>query len=128
MNHAEMTDRIATGEGFIAALDQSGGSTPKALTGYGIEDGSWTGEEEMFALIHDMRSRIIESPCFGNGKVIGAILLAIMLLNLIVMVMTRHIGPVLGILLQILGAVLGVIQVALGLLIIHNSLQLLWTS
>lgn len=74
MNHAEMTDRIATGEGFIAALDQSGGSTPKALTGYGIEDGSWTGEEEMFALIHDMRSRIIESRCFGNGKVIGAIL------------------------------------------------------
>ena len=72
MNNAEMTDRIATGEGFIAALDQSGGSTPKALTGYGIEDGSWAGEEEMFALIHDMRSRIIESPCFGNGKVIGA--------------------------------------------------------
>lgn len=74
MNHAEMTDRIATGEGFIAALDQSGGSTPKALTGYGIEDGSWNGDEEMFGLIHQMRQRIIETPCFGNGKVIGAIL------------------------------------------------------
>jgi len=67
------------------------------------------------------------SPDLHGRLVIGAILLAIMLLNLIVMIMTRHIGPVLGILLQILGAVLGVIQVALGLLIIHNSLQLLWT-
>ena len=74
MNHAEMTQRIATGEGFIAALDQSGGSTPKALKGYGIEDGAWNGDDEMFALIHAMRSRIIETPCFGNGKVIGAIL------------------------------------------------------
>jgi fructose-bisphosphate aldolase class I len=74
MNTEDMTRRIATGEGFIAALDQSGGSTPKALTGYGIEDGSWSGEEEMFALIHAMRERIIESSCFGNGKVLGAIL------------------------------------------------------
>ena len=74
MNHAEMTDRIATGQGFIAALDQSGGSTPKALKGYGIEDGAWTGDDEMFGLIHQMRQRIIETPCFGNGKVIGAIL------------------------------------------------------
>jgi fructose-bisphosphate aldolase, class I len=74
MNQQEMTDRIATGEGFIAALDQSGGSTPKALTGYGIEAGSWSNDDEMFALIHQMRSRIIESPCFGNGKVLGAIL------------------------------------------------------
>ena len=74
MTPAEMTDRIATGEGFIAALDQSGGSTPKALKGYGVEDGAWTSDEEMFGLIHQMRQRIIESPCFGNGKVIGAIL------------------------------------------------------
>ncbi|MFA9201393.1 MAG: fructose bisphosphate aldolase [Cypionkella sp.] len=74
MNFQEMTDRIATGEGFIAALDQSGGSTPKALTGYGIEAGSWSNDDEMFALIHQMRSRIIESPCFGSGKVLGAIL------------------------------------------------------
>ncbi|GGD91780.1 class I fructose-bisphosphate aldolase [Tsuneonella deserti] len=74
MNTEDMTRRIATGEGFIAALDQSGGSTPKALTGYGVADGSWSGEDEMFALIHAMRERIIESPCFGNGKVVGAIL------------------------------------------------------
>ena len=74
MNQQQMTDRIATGEGFIAALDQSGGSTPKALRGYGIEEGAWNGDDEMFALIHEMRSRIIESPCFGNGKVLGAIL------------------------------------------------------
>ena len=74
MNHQEMTDRIATGQGFIAALDQSGGSTPKALRGYGIEEGAWNGDDEMFALIHAMRSRIVEAPCFGNGKVLGAIL------------------------------------------------------
>ncbi|UIP05942.1 fructose bisphosphate aldolase [Erythrobacter sp. SDW2] len=74
MNFQEMTARIATGQGFIAALDQSGGSTPKALRGYGVEDSEWSGDDEMFAQIHAMRSRIIESPCFGNGKVIGAIL------------------------------------------------------
>lgn len=74
MNHEQMTAKIATGEGFIAALDQSGGSTPKALRGYGVEDGEWTGDDEMFAAIHAMRSRVITSPCFGNGKVIGAIL------------------------------------------------------
>lgn len=74
MNFDDMRQRIATGEGFIAALDQSGGSTPKALKGYGIEDGAWSSDEEMFALIHQMRQRIIESPCFGEGKVIGAIL------------------------------------------------------
>lgn len=74
MNFEEMTSRIATGQGFIAALDQSGGSTPKALRGYGVEDSEWSGDDEMFAQIHAMRSRIIESPCFGNGKVIGAIL------------------------------------------------------
>ncbi len=74
MNHQEMTDRIATGAGFIAALDQSGGSTPKALKGYGIAEDSWTGDDEMFAAIHAMRSRIIEAECFGGGKVLGAIL------------------------------------------------------
>lgn len=70
----EMRDRIAHGQGFIAALDQSGGSTPKALAGYGIEEGAWSDEEEMFGLIHQMRSRIISAPSFGGGKVIGAIL------------------------------------------------------
>jgi len=74
MTFEEMKARIADGQGFIAALDQSGGSTPKALKGYGVEDGAWTSEDEMFGLIHEMRQRIIESPCFGNGKVIGAIL------------------------------------------------------
>ncbi len=74
MQTSEMTAKIAEGNGFIAALDQSGGSTPKALKGYGVEDDAWNGDEEMFALIHQMRSRIITSPSFSNGKVIGAIL------------------------------------------------------
>jgi fructose-bisphosphate aldolase, class I len=70
----DMKNKIAGGNGFIAALDQSGGSTPKALKGYGIEEGAWTNDEEMFGLIHDMRSRIITSPAFSGDKVIGAIL------------------------------------------------------
>jgi fructose-bisphosphate aldolase, class I len=74
MNTAEMTAKMAAGNGFIAALDQSGGSTPKALKGYGIEEGAWNTEEEMFGLIHQMRARIISSPAFATGKVIGAIL------------------------------------------------------
>ncbi len=74
MTFDEMKARIATGQGFIAALDQSGGSTPKALKGYGVEESAWSNEDEMFALIHEMRQRIIESPCFGIGKVLGAIL------------------------------------------------------
>jgi fructose-bisphosphate aldolase class I len=74
MTTTEMRDKIASGQGFIAALDQSGGSTPKALKGYGIEEGAWSSDEEMFGLIHQMRSRIINSPSFGSGKVIGAIL------------------------------------------------------
>jgi fructose-bisphosphate aldolase class I len=74
MNTADMTAKIADGNGFIAALDQSGGSTPKALKGYGIEEGTWSSDEEMFGLIHQMRSRIISSPCFNGQKVIGAIL------------------------------------------------------
>ncbi len=74
MNTADMTARIATGQGFIAALDQSGGSTPKALQGYGVEDSEWSGEEEMFGKIHEMRARVITAPSFASGKVIGAIL------------------------------------------------------
>ena len=74
MTNEEMRDRIKQGDGFIAALDQSGGSTPKALKGYGVDEGAWSNDEEMFGLIHDMRSRIISSPCFGSGKVLGAIL------------------------------------------------------
>ena len=74
MNQSEMMAKIEQGDGFIAALDQSGGSTPKALAGYGIQERAWSNDEEMFGLIHEMRSRIIKSPCFGSGKVIGAIL------------------------------------------------------
>lgn len=74
MNTADMTAKIAEGNGFIAALDQSGGSTPKALKGYGVEESAYSSDEEMFSLIHDMRSRIITSPCFTGEKVIGAIL------------------------------------------------------
>lgn len=72
--HAAMLDQIKSGQGFIAALDQSGGSTPKALKGYGIEADAFSNDEEMFALIHDMRSRIVTAPCFNGDKVIGAIL------------------------------------------------------
>lgn len=74
MKTADMTAKIADGQGFIAALDQSGGSTPKALKGYGVEDGAWSTDEEMFGLIHDMRARIILSDAFTGDKVIGAIL------------------------------------------------------
>ena len=74
MNESEMTAQLESGRGFIAALDQSGGSTPKALKGYGIEEGAWNDDEEMFGLIHQMRSRIITSPSFSGDKVIGAIL------------------------------------------------------
>ena len=74
MTRDEMLAKMRDGNGFIAALDQSGGSTPKALKGYGIEESAWSSDEEMFGLIHQMRTRIITSPCFGSGKVIGAIL------------------------------------------------------
>ena len=74
MNTADMTAKMAAGKGFIAALDQSGGSTPKALAGYGIGEDAWSDEAGMYALIHDMRSRIIRSKSFTGDKVIGAIL------------------------------------------------------
>ena len=70
----EMAEKIRAGQGFIAALDQSGGSTPKALRQYGIEENEYTNDEEMFDLMHAMRSRIIKSPSFVGDKVIGAIL------------------------------------------------------
>jgi fructose-bisphosphate aldolase class I len=70
----DMTSKIAAGRGFIAALDQSGGSTPKALKGYGIEADAFSNDDEMFGLIHDMRVRIITSPAFTGDKVLGAIL------------------------------------------------------
>jgi fructose-bisphosphate aldolase class I len=74
MQTSEMTAKMENGQGFIAALDQSGGSTPKALRGYGIEEDAYSNDEEMFGLIHAMRGRIITSPAFTGDKVIGAIL------------------------------------------------------
>ena len=67
-------DRMRSGKGFIAALDQSGGSTPKALKLYGIAEGAWSNDEEMYGLIHQMRSRIATAPGFTGDRVIGAIL------------------------------------------------------
>ena len=67
-------DRIASGQGFIAALDQSGGSTPKALKLYGVEESAYSNEQEMFDLVHAMRTRIVTSPAFSGERVLGAIL------------------------------------------------------
>jgi fructose-bisphosphate aldolase class I len=66
--------KIRTQAGFFAALDQSGGSTPKALAAYGIKEGAWSNDEEMFALVHQMRARIITSPSFNGDRILGAIL------------------------------------------------------
>jgi fructose-bisphosphate aldolase class I len=66
--------KIKTQPGFIAALDQSGGSTPKALRAYGIKEGAWSNEEEMFTLVHQMRARIMTSPIFNGDRILGAIL------------------------------------------------------
>jgi fructose-bisphosphate aldolase, class I len=70
----EQLKKIKTSPGFIAALDQSGGSTPKALRLYGIQENSWSSDEEMFTIVHQMRSRIITSPAFTGDRIIGAIL------------------------------------------------------
>ena len=74
MPNEKQADRMTSGKGFIAALDQSGGSTPKALRLYGIEDNAYSSEKEMFDLIHQMRSRIITSPAFTGDRVLAAIL------------------------------------------------------
>jgi fructose-bisphosphate aldolase, class I len=74
MPNREQTDQLRKGAGFIAALDQSGGSTPKALRLYGVEESAYGSEAEMFDLIHAMRARIIKSPAFTGDKVVGAIL------------------------------------------------------
>ncbi|MEY2474141.1 MAG: fructose-bisphosphate aldolase, class [Actinomycetota bacterium] len=73
MNNEQLA-KVRNGQGFIAALDQSGGSTPKALKLYGIEESEYSGDAEMFDKIHEMRSRIIESPSFNGDRVLGAIL------------------------------------------------------
>lgn len=74
MANAQMAKQAAEQAGFIAALDQSGGSTPKALRLYGIQEGAYSNDEEMYGLIHEMRARIIKSPAFNGDKVMGAIL------------------------------------------------------
>ena len=70
----EQLQKIKTSPGFVAALDQSGGSTPKALRLYGIQENAWSSEEEMFTIVHQMRARIITSPAFNGERIIGAIL------------------------------------------------------
>jgi len=70
----QQLQRMKADPGFIAALDQSGGSTPGALRAYGIKEGAWSNEEEMFALVHQMRTRIITSPSFTGERILGAIL------------------------------------------------------
>jgi len=74
MTSEQQRTKIQTQDGFIAALDQSGGSTPKALGLYGVEEGSYSGDEEMFDLVHQMRTRIVASPSFGGERILGAIL------------------------------------------------------
>src|SRR3989454_6058984 len=72
--NAQQLQKMQTQPGFIAALDQSGGSTPNALRLYGIKDGAWSNEEEMFALVHQMRTRIITSPSFTGERILAAIM------------------------------------------------------
>ncbi|MEL7177630.1 MAG: class I fructose-bisphosphate aldolase, partial [Pseudomonadota bacterium] len=74
MSNDTQRAKIAAGQGFIAALDQSGGSTPKALKLYGVEENEYGSDTEMFDKIHEMRTRIVNSPAFKGDKVIGAIL------------------------------------------------------
>ena len=71
---AEQLEKIKTARGFIAALDQSGGSTPRALASYGISEDEWNGQDEMFDAVHEMRTRIITMPAFSGDRVLGAIL------------------------------------------------------
>ncbi|REE81543.1 fructose-bisphosphate aldolase [Paenibacillus taihuensis] len=70
----EQLKRIRSGKGFIAALDQSGGSTPKALLQYGVTEDKYSGDEEMYVRVHEMRTRIIQSPAFSSESILGAIL------------------------------------------------------
>src|SRR5215813_14393086 len=70
----EQLEKMRAHRGFIAALDQSGGSTPHALRAYGIKDDAWSNDEQMFAIVHQMRSRIMTSPVFTGDRIIGAIL------------------------------------------------------
>lgn len=74
MSNADQLNKIKTAPGFIAALDQSGGSTPKALGLYGVTPDAWSNDDEMYAVVHAMRTRIMTSPSFGGDRILGAIL------------------------------------------------------
>lgn len=73
-NRDRQLDKMKNGMGFVAALDQSGGSTPKALRAYGVPDDTWSGDDEMFDKVHEMRTRIMTSPAFGGDRILAAIL------------------------------------------------------
>src|SRR4029079_876474 len=74
VSREQQLEKMKSGRGFVAALDQSGGSTPQALRDYGINADAWHSEEEMFAIVHQMRARIITSPVFNGDRILGAIL------------------------------------------------------
>lgn len=116
-NQAQI-DQIKSGNGFVAALDQSGGSTPKALRLYGIEEDAYQNDDEMFSLIHEMRSRIVNAPAFNGDKVVGAILFE--------MTMDRTIGakPAAQTLWDV-NRVVPFLKVDKGLMDLHNGVQLM---
>jgi fructose-bisphosphate aldolase class I len=118
MTQQAQLDKIRNGQGFVAALDQSGGSTPKALRLYGIEEDAYANDDEMFALIHDMRSRIVNAPAFHGDKVVGAILFE--------MTMDRQIGgtPAAQTLWEVNGVV-PFLKVDKGLRDLHDGVQLM---
>lgn len=118
MPNQEQLEQIKAGDGFIAALDQSGGSTPKALRLYGIDEDAYANDDEMFAMIHEMRSRIVNAPCFTGDKVVGAILFE--------MTMDRTIGakPAARTLWED-NNVVPFLKVDKGLMDIHNGVQLM---
>ena len=74
MTHEQQLEKIKTQDGFVAALDQSGGSTPRALSLYGVDEGAYSNDDEMFSLIHEMRTRIITSPSFDGDRILASIL------------------------------------------------------
>lgn len=118
MTNQAQLDQVRNGNGFIAALDQSGGSTPKALRLYGVEEDAYANDDEMFALIHAMRSRIVNSPAFTGDKVVGAILFE--------MTMDRQIGgkPAAQTLWED-HRVVPFLKVDKGLMDLHNGVQLM---
>ncbi len=118
MTQQAQLDKIRNGQGFVAALDQSGGSTPKALRLYGIAEDTYANDDEMFALIHEMRSRIVNAPAFTGDKVVGAILFE--------MTMDRQIGgkPAAQTLWEVNGVV-PFLKVDKGLRDLHDGVQLM---